>query len=58
MFSFDAGEDGSKASELIEQLHWLAGMGIQTVLGVIPHIDTITPLEIIGREVLPAVAAL
>ncbi|GHO71911.1 hypothetical protein KSC_108030 [Ktedonobacter sp. SOSP1-52] len=58
MFAFDVGEDGSKASELIEQLRWLAGMGIQTVFGVVPYLDQITPLEIIGREVIPAVAAL
>jgi hypothetical protein len=33
-------------------------MGIQTVLGVIPQVYHITPLEVIGREVLPAVADL
>lgn len=58
MFAFDVGEDGSKASELIEQLRWLASMGIQTVFGVVPHLDQITPLERIGREVIPAVEAL
>jgi F420-dependent oxidoreductase-like protein len=58
MFAFDVGEDGSKVGELIEQLRWLASMGIQTVLGVIPHVYQITPLEIIGREVIPAVADL
>jgi len=58
MFAFDVGEDGSKVGELIGQLHWLAGMGIQTVLGVIPHVYRIEPLEIIGHEVLPAVADL
>ncbi len=58
MFAFDVGEDGSKVGELIGQLRWLASMGIQTVLGVIPHVDRITPLEVIGREVLPAVADL
>jgi hypothetical protein len=50
------GEDGSKVNELIEQLRWLAGMGIQTVLGVVPHVDRVKPLEIIGQEVIPAVA--
>src|SRR5438067_1091742 len=54
-FLFDAVEDGSKAKELIEQLRWLASMGIQTVFGAIPHVDRITPIEIIGREVIPAV---
>ena len=57
-FAFDVGEDGSKVSELIGQLRWLAGVGIQTVFGVVPHVDRITPLEIIGREVIPAVAGL
>jgi F420-dependent oxidoreductase-like protein len=57
-FAFDVGEDGSKVGELIGQLRWLATMGIQTVLGVVPQIYQITPLEIIGREVIPAVADL
>ena len=58
MFAFDVGEDGSKVGELLGQLRWLAEMGIQTVLGVIPHVHRIEPLEIIGREVIPAVADL
>jgi F420-dependent oxidoreductase-like protein len=58
MFAFDVGEDGSKVGDLIGQLRWLAAMGIQTVLGVIPHVYQITPLEIIGREIIPAVADL
>ncbi len=58
MFAFDVGEDGSKVGELIGQLRWLASMGIQTVLGVVPQVYQITPLEVIGREVLPAVADL
>jgi F420-dependent oxidoreductase-like protein len=57
-FAFDVGEDGSKAGELIKQLSWLADMGIQTVIGVVPHVDRIMPLEVIGREVIPAVADL
>jgi F420-dependent oxidoreductase-like protein len=58
MFAFDVGEDGSRVSEVIWQLRWLAGMGIQTVLGVVPYVYRIEPLEIIGHEVLPAVADL
>jgi F420-dependent oxidoreductase-like protein len=58
MFAFDVGEDGSKSGELIGQLRWLAGMGIQTVLGVVPKVYRITPLEVIGREVIPAIADL
>jgi alkanesulfonate monooxygenase SsuD/methylene tetrahydromethanopterin reductase-like flavin-dependent oxidoreductase (luciferase family) len=55
MFAFDVGEDGSKVGELIGQLCWLASMGIETVIGVVPNVATITPLERIGRLVIPAV---
>jgi alkanesulfonate monooxygenase SsuD/methylene tetrahydromethanopterin reductase-like flavin-dependent oxidoreductase (luciferase family) len=56
--AFDVGEDGFKAGELIGQLRWLAGMGIETVVGVVPEVHRITPVEVIGREVIPAVADL
>ena len=57
-FAFDVGESGEKADELIGQLRRLSGMGIQTVIGFVPGVDRITPLEIIGRDVIPAVANL
>jgi alkanesulfonate monooxygenase SsuD/methylene tetrahydromethanopterin reductase-like flavin-dependent oxidoreductase (luciferase family) len=56
-FAFDVGEDGSKAGEVIERLRWLAGMGIETVFGWVVDVDKIKPIEIMGREVIPAVAA-
>ncbi len=57
-FVFDVGEDGSKVGELLGQLRWIAGMGIQTVIGFVPHVDRITPLVTLGRDVIPAVADL
>jgi F420-dependent oxidoreductase-like protein len=62
-FAFDiAQDDGSldrgKVNELLGRLRWMASMGIQTVIGFVPHVDRITPLEIIGREVIPAIADL
>jgi F420-dependent oxidoreductase-like protein len=57
-FAFDVGENGEKVGELIEGLRWLSGMGIETVIGFVPDVYRITPLEIIGREVIPAVADL
>ncbi len=54
-FAFDVGEDGSKVGELIGHLRGLAQMGIETVLGVVPNIAAITPLELVGRLVIPAV---
>jgi F420-dependent oxidoreductase-like protein len=56
-FAFDVGEKGEKVDELVGQLHWLAGMGVETVIGFVPGVDRITPLEIIGRDVIPVVAA-
>jgi F420-dependent oxidoreductase-like protein len=57
-FAFDVGERGEKAEELVEQLRWLGGMGVETVIGVVPRVDKVTPLEVIGSEVVPAVADL
>jgi len=57
-FGFDVGADGSKVGELLGQLRWLASMGIQTVIGWVVNVDQIRPIEIMGREVIPAVADL
>ena len=57
-FAFDVGESGEKVNELIGQLRWLSGMGIETVIGFVPNVDRITPLEMIGSEVIPVVADL
>jgi F420-dependent oxidoreductase-like protein len=58
MFNFDVGEKGEKVDKVIGGLRWLASMGIETVVGGVPHIDRITPLEIIGEKLIPAVADL
>jgi F420-dependent oxidoreductase-like protein len=57
-FGFDVGPDGSKVGELIDRLQWLASLGVQTVFGWVVDVDQIRPLEIMGREVIPAVAGL
>jgi F420-dependent oxidoreductase-like protein len=58
MFRFDVGEKGEKVDEIIGQLHWLAGMGIETVIGGVKDVWRIKPLEILGERVIPAVANL
>jgi F420-dependent oxidoreductase-like protein len=58
MFSFDVGERGEKTGKVLGQLRWLAGMGVQTVIGSVNDVSRITPLEIMGREVIPAAAEL
>lgn len=57
-FGFDVGDDGSKVDELIGQLRWLAGLGIETVFGWVVGVDRTEPLDVMGREVIPAVADL
>jgi F420-dependent oxidoreductase-like protein len=55
-FFFDVGEDGSKVDELVGKLRWLGGMGIETVFGWVVGVDRMKPIEVMGREVIPALA--
>jgi F420-dependent oxidoreductase-like protein len=55
-YRFDTGEDGSRAGQIVEELRGLADMGFKTAIGGVQNVDQITPLEILGREVIPAVA--
>jgi F420-dependent oxidoreductase-like protein len=54
-FAFDVGEDGSRARELVDRLRWLEGMGIETVFGWVVGVDRIKPIQIMAREVIPAI---
>jgi F420-dependent oxidoreductase-like protein len=57
-FIFDVGEKGEKAAEVVDQLGELAGLGFQAAIGAVANVWELTPLEIIGSEVIPAVAGL
>jgi F420-dependent oxidoreductase-like protein len=57
-FIFDVGEKGEKAAEVVDQLAELAGLGFQAAIGAVANVWELTPLEIIGSEVIPAVAGL
>ncbi len=46
----------SKPADLIETCRDLANLGIQHFIISLPNVHEITPLEVIGREVIPAVA--
>jgi F420-dependent oxidoreductase-like protein len=58
IFYFDVGDDGEKVDETIERLRALAAQGIQVAHGGVPHPADNHQLEIIGKEVIPAVADL
>ncbi len=57
IFRFDVGEHGENVGAIVEQLHGMAEMGIQGVLGGVKDVWRVTPLEIIGRDIIPAVAS-
>jgi F420-dependent oxidoreductase-like protein len=57
-FPFDVGENGKNASAVVDQLGALAGMGFQAAIGLVARVWEVTPLEVIGSEVIPAVAAM
>lgn len=56
-FGFEVDSKESIAS-LLEKLRWMAGMGIETVFGWVIGADRLEPIEVLGREVIPAVAEL
>ena len=55
-YVFDTGTDGDRVDDMIGELKGLADLGIDTAIGGVRDVHTITPLEIIGRDVIPAVA--
>ena len=55
-FAFSPDDGGPACAALIEQLRGLAGLGIDTVIGRVQGIEQRTPVELLARHVLPAVA--
>jgi F420-dependent oxidoreductase-like protein len=58
MLPLDVGERGENVDALLTELRRLAALGVQQVHGWVPRVWEITPLEIIGRELVPAAAEL
>jgi F420-dependent oxidoreductase-like protein len=57
-FIFDTGEKGEKCPEMVDQLGRLAEMGFETAIGAVANVWDVTPLELVGSEVIPQVASL
>jgi F420-dependent oxidoreductase-like protein len=55
-YIFDTGTDGDRVDTIVSELKSLADLGVDTAIGAVRDVHTITPLEIIGRDVIPAVA--
>lgn len=57
--SFNAGLGGATVADVIDNCRTLADLGIQHVIFTsVPKVHELTPLKLIGREVIPAVAEL
>jgi len=57
-FRFDVGERGENTGPVNDQLAGLARLGFGTAIGSVANVWSLTPLEIIGDKVIPAVAEL
>jgi F420-dependent oxidoreductase-like protein len=57
-FTFDPGEKGEHAGQIVDELGRLAEMGFQVAIGSVANVWQVAPLEIIGSEVIPQVAGL
>jgi F420-dependent oxidoreductase-like protein len=58
LYNFDVGDRGQRVEQTIADLQGLAKMGFQVAHGRVVDVSSLRPLEVIGRDVLPAVAAL
>ncbi len=56
MSGLDPGEKGENIDAILQQLQQFAAMGISEVQGIVPGVWKLSPLEILGREIVPAIA--
>jgi F420-dependent oxidoreductase-like protein len=56
-YSFDVGEKGENSAKTIDDLGRLSEQGIQTAIGQVVGVSKVSPLEVIGNEIIPAVAS-
>ncbi len=52
----DVGAKGERVDAVLADLRRLADLGFGATIGAVPDVYAITPLEIIGRELIPTVA--
>ncbi len=58
LFNFDVGDKGERVGRIIEQLEGLAALGFTVAHGSVAGVSGIKPLEIIGDQIIPAIADL
>ena len=58
LFNFDVGDEGERVDETLAGLGRLAAMGFDVAHGRVRDVWRVTPLEVLGAEVVPAAARL
>jgi F420-dependent oxidoreductase-like protein len=56
-YAYNVGDKGENTAKIIDDLGRLSEQGIQTAIGGVANVSQITPLEVIGNEIIPAVAS-
>ncbi len=57
-YIMNPGPNGENAGQMIDQLGRFAEAGVQTAIGAVTGVENLTPLEAMGRDVIPQVARL
>ena len=57
-FTFDTGEKAERAGQIVDELGQLAELGFAAAIGRVANVWQLSPLEVIGSEVIPQVAGL
>jgi F420-dependent oxidoreductase-like protein len=58
LWIMNPGPNGENAGDMVDQFGRMAEAGVQTIIGSVGGVDSIKPLEVIGRDVIPQVAKL
>jgi F420-dependent oxidoreductase-like protein len=56
-YPFNVGTDGERVEQTLADLRRLHGLGFQAAIGSVADVWQLVPLEVIGREIIPAVAS-
>jgi F420-dependent oxidoreductase-like protein len=56
-YPFNVGPNGERVDETLAELRRLADLGFQAAIGAVTDVWQVTPLEVIGQQIIPAVAS-
>ena len=57
-YVMDVGDNGERVPQVLDDLVALAEAGADAAIGALRGVERIDPIEIVGREIIPKIAAL